>query len=49
MVSDAMDFMFGQGIKTVERAVINKDKGKYNLLVEGYKFAHLLTEVNALN
>jgi len=24
-----------QGIPTVERAVINQEKGKYNLLVEG--------------
>jgi hypothetical protein len=27
--------VFPQGIPTVERAVINQDKGKYNLLVEG--------------
>lgn len=27
-----------QGVRTVERAVINKDKGKYNLLVEGLVF-----------
>lgn len=31
-----------QGIPTVERAVINQDKGKYNLLVEGYVLLSLL-------
>lgn len=41
LVSEMIQNCELQGVRTVERAVINKDKGKYNLLVEGLVFRTL--------